>query len=57
MSMISPHAWSEMATKVDLARLEDRLTAVMHQEMNRQIWTMIGSLLALAAVLTANNVW
>lgn len=40
-----------------LASLEARLTATFHQEMNRQIWTMIGSMLTLSAVLTANNLW
>lgn len=39
-----------------LAALEERLTAAFHREMNRQIWAMAGTLIGLAAVLTANNV-
>lgn len=35
-----------------MADLESRL----HQEMNRQTWSIIGALIAIAAVLTANNV-
>ena len=39
-----------------LAALEARLTAAFHREINRQIWAMAGTLVGLAAVLTANNV-
>jgi hypothetical protein len=40
-----------------LVALEGRLMAQFHREMNRQIWSMLGLAVAVAAVLTANNVW
>lgn len=40
-----------------IGRLEDRLTATFHRQMNRQIWAMAGTLVGAAAVISANNIW
>lgn len=40
-----------------IGRLEDRLTATFHRQMNRQIWAMTGTLVGAAAVISANNIW
>ena len=38
-------------------RLEARLMAAFHREMTRQFWALAGTLVAIAGLLTANNVW
>lgn len=43
-------------TKKDLDTLAERLEKQFHQEMNRQIWALLGFLTAAAALLTANNI-
>ncbi|MBL8775863.1 MAG: hypothetical protein JNK12_08030 [Acidimicrobiales bacterium] len=44
-----------IASAVDM--LEARLMAAFHREMIRQFWALAGTLVAVAAILTANNVW
>ena len=37
--------------------LEARLMVAIHREMIRQFWALAGTLVAVAAILTANSVW
>ncbi len=50
---------ARMDERIDSAvdMLEARLMVAFHREMIRQIWALAGTLVAIAAILTANNVW
>ncbi len=50
---------ARMDERIDSAvdMLEARLMVAFHREMIRQIWALAGTLVAVAAILTANNVW
>ena len=50
---------ARMDERIDSAvdMLEARLMAAIHREMTRQFWALAGTLVAVAAILTANNVW
>ncbi len=45
--------WSQFATKQDLTDLR----ADMERRLNTQTWTIVGTLVALGALLTATNLW
>ena len=50
---------ARMDERIDSAvdMLEARLMVAFHREMIRQIWALAGTLVAVAAIPTANNVW
>ena len=45
--------WSQTATKQDLAELR----ADLENRLNTQTWTIVGTLVALGALLVATNLW
>ena len=45
--------WSQTATKQDLAELR----AELERRLNTQTWTIVGTLVALGALLVATNLW
>ena len=45
--------WSRFATKQDLTDLR----ADIERRLNTQTWTIVGTLFALGALLTATNLW
>lgn len=45
--------WSQFVTKQDLTDLR----ADMERRLNTQTWTIVGTLIALGALLVATNLW
>ncbi len=56
--------WSQFATRQDLTELRAEINAKfadlradMERRLNTQTWTIVGTLVALGALLVATNLW
>ena len=56
--------WSQFATRQDLTELRAEMNAKfadlradMERRLNTQTWTIVGTLVALGALLVATNLW
>jgi hypothetical protein len=53
MELLPPVGWTEIARKQDLEKLELRLRAAFHQDMVRQTWIFVGTMLVGLGALAA----